>query len=96
MPTKSPINLVASNSNNNLLSLTAFMGQELEIGLVGQVLAQDLSDECRWLGLKSSESSFIHPESGTWAGKTQSIGPGIPHQSWNYTIHNAIAGYGIF
>lgn len=60
MPGNSPINSVASNNNNNLLSLTVSMGQELEIGLVGQILIWDLSDGCRWLGLKSSESSLIH------------------------------------
>ena len=59
MPSKSPTNLVASNNNNKLLSLTVSMGQELEISLVGQVLVWDLSDGCRWLGLKS-ESSLIH------------------------------------
>lgn len=95
MPSKSPINLVASNNNNNLLSLTVSMGQELEIGLVGQVLAPDLSDGCRWLGLKSSESSLIHIV-WHWAEKTQIIGAGTPHQSWSYTIHNASTGYGIF
>lgn len=56
------------------------MGQELKIDLVGQVLAQDLSDECRWLELKSSENSLIHKvwhlgweDSKYWSRYTSSI-----------------------
>lgn len=95
MPSKSPINVLASNNNNNLLSLTVSMGRELEIGLVGQVwprISQMDAGSWGWNHLKA----HLFTWRGTWAGKIQSTGPGTPHQSWSYTIHNAIAAYGIF